>query len=137
METVPIQNAIRLISFHVINLEFSLDPTCPLGSMPQNFGAINVDLGFGLGFNDEKPNMYSVSFEVKIKDSKNYLNLVIKCLAVFSTIEPITQEFKDSGFVKINSPAIAFPFLRSFVNTFTTNAGITPVILPAFNFSKG
>ena len=56
--------------------------------------------------------------------------------AVFGTSEPIDEDFKESDFVKINSPAIAFPYLRSFISTLTLNAGLPPLILPAYNFTK-
>ena len=56
--------------------------------------------------------------------------------AVFGTSETIDEDFKESDFVKINSPAIAFPFLRSFISNLTLNAGLSPFILPAYNFAK-
>ncbi|MGC1391140.1 MAG: protein-export chaperone SecB [Bacteroidales bacterium] len=139
METLPIQNAIKLITFQVLKVDFKLDPSCLQAKenleMPQYLKNININLGFAIGYNDQKPHNYSVNFDLKITESTNYLYLDIKCIAVFETKDPITDEFKESGFIKTNSPAIAFPFLRSFANTLTSNAGINPIILPAFNFS--
>ena len=63
-------------------------------------------------------------------------NLNLQFVAVFGTEEAIDEEFKTSELVKINSLAIAFPFMRSFISTFTINSGIPSFILPAYNFSK-
>ena len=52
----------------------------------------------------------------------------------FNTSDKINQKFKDSKFIIINAPAIAFPFMRSFVATVTLNAGYSPAILPSVNF---
>ena len=63
-------------------------------------------------------------------------DLKIEFVAIFGTSEAIDDSFKKSTFVKINSPAIAFPYLRSFISTLTLNAGLPPLILPAYNFTK-
>jgi preprotein translocase subunit SecB len=136
MDTAPVQNAIKLIGFQTQEVNFKIDPTCFSDGAPAVIGELQVQIGFGIGFNDEKLNNYSITFETTITDTTKYLNIFVRCTGVFETDMPITPEFKDSPFVKVNSPAIAFPFLRSFITTLTTNAGITPIILPAFNFTK-
>lgn len=55
-------------------------------------------------------------------------------LAEFETDEPIDQEFMDGHFPSVNAPAIAYPFLRSYVSTVTLNSGVEPMILPTINF---
>ncbi len=136
MDALPVQNAIRLVSFQVQEVNFKIDPSCFPDGVSPVIGELQVEVGFGIGFNENKLNNYSVSFETKITDATKYLSIYVKCVGVFETDMPITPEFKESPFVKLNSPAIAFPFLRSFITTVTTNAGITPIILPAFNFTK-
>ena len=74
--------------------------------------------------------MFDGSFENEIFDLK------IEFLAIFGTSEKIDADFKKSTFVKSSSPAIAFPYLRSFISTLTLNAGLPPFILPAYNFTK-
>ena len=136
MDSPVLQNTIKLIGFQVVDINFKLDPSCQLISEFPEKEKLNIELNLGLGFNEEKKNNYTVSFDLKLNDSSSYIYLLIKSVAIFETKDPITDEFKDSGFIKVNSPAIAFPFLRSFVNTLTANAGINPIILPAFNFTK-
>ena len=83
---------------------------------------------------DEEGKEYRVMFKGEFENS--LFNLNLQFVAVFGTEEAIDEEFKTSELVKINSLAIAFPFMRSFISTFTINSGIPSFILPAYNFSK-
>lgn len=86
-----------------------------------------------VNFNEEGKE-YRVMFKGEFENS--LFNLNLQFVAVFGTEEAIDEEFKTSELVKINSLAIAFPFMRSFISTFTINSGIPSFILPAYNFSK-
>lgn len=46
----------------------------------------------------------------------------------------ITDKFKNGSFPAINAPAIAFPYLRSFLSIITMLSGYPPVMLPSVNF---
>ena len=83
---------------------------------------------------DEEGKEYRVMFKGEFENS--LFNLNLQFVAVFGTEEAIDEEFKTSELVKINSLAIAFPFMRSFISTFTINSDIPSFILPAYNFSK-
>lgn len=83
---------------------------------------------------DEQGKEYRVMFKGNFENS--LFDLSLQFVAVFGTEETIDEEFKSSELVRVNSLAIAFPFMRSFISTFTINAGIPSFILPAYNFSK-
>ena len=85
---------------------------------------------FKEGIDNEYFILFKGVFENEIFD------LEIEFVAVFGTSEIIDESFKESIFVKSSSPAIAFPYLRSFISTLTLNAGLPPFILPAYNFTK-
>ena len=87
-----------------------------------------------VNFDDEQEQVYMVMFDGKFENS--LFDLSLQFVAVFGTEAPIDEEFKTSDLVEVNSLAIAFPFMRSFLSTFTINAGIPPFILPAYTFSK-
>ena len=87
-----------------------------------------------VNFDDEQEQVYMVMFDGKFENS--LFDLSLQFVAVFGTEAPIDEEFKTCDLVEVNSLAIAFPFMRSFLSTFTINAGIPPFILPAYNFSK-
>lgn len=88
---------------------------------------------FDVFYHQDESNKFSVVFDLHIKHIGDF-ELKTKYISVFSTSENIDEEFKKSAFTKINAPAIAFPFLRSFVATITLNAGFSPAILPSINF---
>jgi preprotein translocase subunit SecB len=88
---------------------------------------------FDVFYPQNESNKFSIVFDLHIKHPGDF-ELNTKYVSVFSTSENIDEEFKNSAFTKINAPAIAFPFMRSFVATITLNAGFSPTILPSINF---
>lgn len=62
--------------------------------------------------------------------------LCISCeyWAFFESDSPLTQEFLSSPFTSINAPAIAYPYLRSFITHSLVNAGYPALYLPTVNF---
>ena len=78
---------------------------------------------------------FYITFTVELTDSENF-NLKMVYVSEFTTDEEITDRFMESDFPKINAPAIAYPYLRSFISLVTLNAGYGPAILPAVNFVK-
>lgn len=124
------QNKIHLKRTFVksINFEYKKDIT----EEDQLDTSVNIrkEPIFKEGIDNEYVIFFNGSFENEIFDLK------IEFVAIFGTSEAIDDSFKKSTFVKINSPAIAFPYLRSFISTLTLNAGLPPLILPAYNFTK-
>jgi preprotein translocase subunit SecB len=132
IETPDIQNAIRLVKFYVSSTE------CKINNHDEDISKeISIQLNVSTGFRKDDDRNYVVTFKLDITSKEgNDLDIKIIASALFETESPMTDEFRKSHFVKSNSPAIAFPFLRSFINTLTTNSGISPILLPSFNFSK-
>ncbi len=62
--------------------------------------------------------------------------LSVKCdyWAFFESEQVLTQDFLDSHFTSINAPAIAYPYLRSFITNILVNAGYPALYLPTVNF---
>ena len=84
-------------------------------------------------YNDKDSTAFGIQFEIILKQSDNFY-LDIRAIAHFLTDKPYSQEFLDSDFVHVNAPAIAFPYIRTFISNFTLNSGYNPVILPPYNF---
>ncbi|MFT6927578.1 MAG: preprotein translocase subunit SecB [Psychromonas sp.] len=93
----------------------------------------DFQLEFAPAFNEEEVDSFIVRFKVEFKSTQNY-QFVLNYVAEFKTNEIVKDEFKKSQFPAVNAPAIAFPFLRSFISMFTLNAGFDAVILPSINF---
>lgn len=85
------------------------------------------------GFSDNEENRFIVKFEIEVKSEHGY-TLDLEYVAEFETDESISTEFKNSHFPIVNAPAIAYPYLRSFVSLVTMNSGYETLILPTINF---
>lgn len=86
--------------------------------------------------NDVEKRIFIVDFQARVHNTPQSLVLSTKFHVVFQSEHPVTDEYLDSPGIRINSPAIAFPFLRSFITTVSANAGYPPIILPSINFVR-
>ena len=93
----------------------------------------NFNLKYTSGFSAENEKQFIVKFDVNLTSDEG-VSISLEYMGLFETEEKITKEFQKGKFVTINAPAITFPYLRSFITTFTVNAGLPPVILPTVNF---
>ncbi len=118
---------IQLQEWKVKDLSFSIkpDPT-PLGNKENNF-----QLSFGHAFKDN-PKEFIIGFKIKIEEES--FDLELEMIFMFHVDTEINEEFKNSPFLKINAPAIAFPYIRSYISNFTLQSGFNPIILPSINF---
>ena len=106
-------------------------------SFKKNEGAEMPDdkFHFHQAFSDNNPNSFLIIFEIDLNIEESHL-LSIRHLSEFSTSEVIKENDRESKFFTINAPAIAYPFLRSFVSNFLLSSGFKPIILPTINFVK-
>ncbi len=132
MKTPPKQNAISLESFKVVKCNYKVSPNVST-EMLKN---LNIGFKFGTGFSKNESHKFIVKFMLTIKlPDEEKLSIAVDAQTFFLTQNAIDKEFKESSFANINAPAIAFPFLRSFIQTICVNAGISPIVLPPFNFA--
>lgn len=81
----------------------------------------------------DKPNAFHIIMEVKISVVE-YFDLTLVAIGHFELNGEITSEIR-STFINTNAPAIMFPYMRSFISTFTSNVGLssgTLIIPPQF-----
>ena len=95
---------------------------------------LETNLKFETGFDEENQKLFAIIFDLSINDEKTEFNLNVKVTAHFETNTIIDDGFKNSSFVKISAPAIAFPYVRAFISNLTLNGGYNPIMLPSFNF---
>lgn len=122
MEIQLVSTKIQNLQFKAINNEYGGD------------GQV-IHLEFNTIFLEDKVDMFANKFILKVNQPNNY-SFDLEFLAFFKASEKITEEFRQSEFTRINSPAIAFPFLRNYVSNFILNSGFQPLILPTINFIK-
>ena len=116
---------IQLHEWKVKNLTFSIKQNAPTKDN-------NFQLSFGHTFNPDNSHEFVIGFKIGIEEEAFDLN--IEMVFVFQLDTEIDEEFKNSPFLKINAPAIAFPYIRSYISNFTLQSGFNPVILPSINF---
>ncbi|WP_291529041.1 protein-export chaperone SecB [Bacteroides sp. UBA939] len=92
----------------------------------------SFDLSMGHFFPKDQPKEFGIGLRVNIND--NEFDLIVEMVFSFKLDREVDDEFKESDFIKINAPAIAFPYLRSFISNLTLQSGFPPIILPSVNF---
>lgn len=119
---------LKLLDYRVVSL--NLEAIESDSSLEQTFD--ELDLQVGHIFPDDKNNIFGVGFKIAFQQ-KGY-SIKTEMRFFFETDSPITEEFKNSSFPIINAPAIAFPYLRSFLSIVTMQSGYPPVMIPSVNF---
>jgi len=127
-----IQRKIRLQHFRIKDLNFKIKEF--KNSIFNGEVETNFSINFKIIVPENGSNTYLIVFKVVIDNT--FVDIKLISEAIFETNQAIDEEFLNSNFVRINSPAIAFPYLRSFISTLTINAGIPPIVLPAINFTQ-
>jgi len=93
----------------------------------------SLDMNLYFSPEEEFLNYFDVRFNLRMK-KEGELELSLRADAHFTTDKNISKSEQSSPLLKINAPAIAFPYLRAFVSNLTMNSGYNPIILPTFNF---
>lgn len=76
---------------------------------------------------------FVITFKVTVHNSAAF-KLTTEYTAIFETNEEVSEDFLNTNFAKINAPAIAYPFLRSYISFVILNSGYEPAMLPTINF---
>lgn len=85
---------------------------------------------------DEKSaNTFVINFKIEATLAASD-GVAINCdyWAYFKCDQQLTSSFLESHFASVNAPAIAYPYLRSFITNALVNAGYPAVYLPTVNF---
>lgn len=123
-----------------IKLEFiSVDfPIVNLNSQKQYLGEdeINFNIEPRVYFPKEAPNQFKIIQEVELSVPDNF-NISIIAVGSFE-IKNVEDEKIRHNIININAPAIMFPYIRSFISTFTSNLGsVTGTLTIPPQFFKG
>lgn len=93
----------------------------------------SFSLGYNVQYDPNEDTVFSIIFDIKVIHPSDF-QLECQYVTWFKTSEAINEDFKNSDFTTTNAPAIAFPFLRTFISNLTLNAGYVPALLPSINF---
>ena len=118
---------IRLSSTEVIKIE--------MVAHEANEDVSSFDLNYRTAYPPGQPMTFYIVFSLHTLQPDQY-DLRLEFVAHFKTSEPTSDAFRASNFTDINAPAIAFPYLRSYVSNLTMLSGYEPLMLPTLNFAK-
>lgn len=90
------------------------------------------DLEFGHFYPDGESKEFGIGFKIFLPNEE--YSLKMEMVFLFLAEDEIPNDFSNSHFLKINAPAIAFPYLRAFVSNLTLQMGFDPIMLPSVNF---
>lgn len=76
---------------------------------------------------------FHINIDIEINDSENSFSLKMFAVGVFEF--EVEKEEYLLNFMSINGPAIIFPYIRSFVSSFTSLSGFDTITLPTLNLS--
>ena len=121
---------IQLKEWKVKHLSFKIKENLK----PKKSNNNSFNLALGLFFPEDNNKEFGIGFQIKIKDEE--FNILTEIVFLFEIDNEIDDTFKESGFITINAPAIAFPYVRSYISNLTLQSGFSPIILPSVNFVK-
>jgi len=94
------------------------------------------DININIGHNIKDDKLF-VSLEVAFiagTESNKQIDITVNMLGIF--IIPKLEKKALEQFVKINAPAIIFPFIREHIANLSLKSGLQPILLPPINFIK-
>ena len=104
-------------------------------NMSQGVAEQGMSLSVNPLFSDDlSENLFCIDFDLTCQHRENYIFHIIY-RASFQTDSELTDDFKKSDFIRVNAPAIAYPFLRAFLANIMLNSGFDPLLLPSINFT--
>lgn len=89
-------------------------------------------LSFGHALDLDNPQEFIIGFKIELNEAM--FSIALEMAFIFETDSKIDENFKDSSFLKINAPAIAFPYIRAYISNLTLQSGYDSIILPSINF---
>ena len=121
---------IQLKEWKVKNLSFKINDIQIEKKTKKN----SFNLSMGHFFSEENSKEFGIGFRINIKDEE--FNILMEMVFLFELDEDVDEKFKQSDFLTINAPDIAFPYVRSYISNLTLQSGFSPIILPSVNLVK-
>lgn len=120
----------NFLGYKISKVEFNLldhfDPTEP---------EYKFNIDSSQNFFDNEPRLVEVVLDITVTSSDEALTFNVIVKGGFQAEDSMPEEmFKELA--RVNAPAILFPFARAIITTYTAQANIPPIILPAVNFAQ-
>lgn len=99
----------------------------------EEIAELKYELKNWVSFDEVSPRKFAVGFEVDVVLQERF-RLKMDFYTIFESEDDIANEDRENSFIKINAPAMAFPFFRAVICQTVVLFGFKPVILPPLNF---
>lgn len=99
-------------------------------------GEYNISVDFiPKGYIFKALNQFHLELAVEIKEATNKFHININAVAIYEFDAGANLEQYKTGYFVLNAPAIAFPYIRAYISTLTTQSGLFTITLPTFNLT--
>lgn len=80
-------------------------------------------------------NEYEIELDTTVVNDSKTMDIQVSMTGYFD-VNPDLDEDKKELLIKMNAPAIMFPYIRAYISSLTGLSGLVPVIIPPINMSK-
>lgn len=81
-----------------------------------------------------KDNQFHINISIALVNLDSNIAINMIGIGVFSY--EVEKEDELLNYMGLNGPAIVFPYLRSFISTYTANSGFDTITIPTLNLSR-
>jgi len=124
----PNENYFEFLLFYVSKALLERESNYP------DYSQLNIDAKFN-NTNIDENKTFRTNFLINIigSEASKSISIQVEAGAAFK-IHGNPSDEEITTFMRINSPAIVYPYVRAFIANFTLTAGINPINLPVLNF---
>lgn len=109
------QPKLRFVGVDIVNIDFQSERRL------DQEAEVDMDVRPKVFYPEDNQQFFKIVIELSLV-AKDYFKLNLLAFGNFQFSKEVEDEIRRQ-FVNVNAPAIMFPYLRSFVSTFTSNLG--------------
>lgn len=127
---------INFLGYRCTQFNFQASEAYTNGESPDG---LIFEVNYGPAISEDDSKRFIITFDLSLveplKEGEKTTIIKGSFMGLFSSSEDLDDEFLNSPFVKINAPAILYPFIRAYISTITINASLEAILLPTLNFA--
>lgn len=84
-----------------------------------------------------KTKSFELTLDVRVTEKESHEEELVRilCSAIFEFDDEVKDKESISSYFLVNAPAIAFPYVRSYIASLTVQSGKQALLLPTYNLS--
>lgn len=129
------KSVLKFLSHRIVESKFQSSWEESSESHPKLHLSHEIETAWDSGTKQEEDEIWFKSSLIVTVSDKEDLFFKVKIEGLFSIAKSANEQVRKNISQK-NAPAILYPFLRAYMASLTSLAGINPVVLPIINFSR-